>query len=100
MGLPWPPPPVVEPSVPVLDPVPAEASRSQRLGARLAIARRWDVMLCTILLAYGLYSVVSGLIQFSDLADVIKQLYTTQGIGTYVPTAITPVLGGVINIAN
>ncbi|MBK4347291.1 DUF6264 family protein [Lacisediminihabitans changchengi] len=100
MGLPWPPPPVAEPAARILDPVPATATRSQRLGARLAIARRWDVMLCTILLAYGLYSVVSGLFQFADLAEITKQLFISQGIGTYTPTALTPVLGAVINITN
>jgi hypothetical protein len=100
MGLPWPPPPVAESSVPILDPVPAEATRSQRVGARLAIARRWDVMLCTILLAYGLYSVVSGLFQFADLGTVISELFRTQGIGGYRATALTPVLGAVINVVN
>ena len=100
MGLPWPPEPVTEHPVPVLDPVPAVATRSQRLGASLAIARRWDVMLCTILLAYGLYSVVSGLFQFADLGTVISQLFSTQGIGKYTVTPLTPVLGAVINVSN
>ena len=100
MGLPWPPVPVAEESAPALDPVPAAATRSQRLGAKLAIARRWDVMLCTILLAYGLYSVVSGLFQFADLGTVISELFATQGIGKYTVTPLTPVLGAVINVAN
>lgn len=62
--------------------------------------RRWDLYLTSILLAYGLFTVISGLFQYSDLAAVIQQVYTAQGIGRFTSVDGARLGGLVVNIVN
>ncbi|MCU1526126.1 MAG: hypothetical protein JWO18_3020 [Microbacteriaceae bacterium] len=62
--------------------------------------RRWDLVLSTALLAYGLINVFSGFFQFSDLGRLIDGVYATQGVGQFTPTSLSATLGIVINASN
>jgi hypothetical protein len=58
--------------------------------------RRWDLFLTSVLLAYGLWSVISAFFQYSDLSAVAQTFYTTQGIGTF--TSDRPSLGAALSV--
>jgi hypothetical protein len=62
--------------------------------------RRWDLVLSTALLAYGLINVFSGFFQFSDLGRLINGVYATQGVGQFTPTSLSTTLGIVINVTD
>lgn len=72
----------------------------QRPIAVVAPSRRWNVLASFLLLAWGLYSVISGLFQYSDLGGFIDQVYRMQGIGRFTSTQLATTLGIVINVSN
>ncbi len=79
--------------------VPAPLAPPPAVGGVAATApnRRWDFVLSSLLLGYGLFNVVLGISQYSDLAGLItSQLYAPQGIGTYAASPLTARLGVVI----
>lgn len=70
-------------------------------GVAQPTSRRWDLFLTSLLLAYGLWSVISGLAQYSNLSSVAQKLYTTQGLGTFASSqpALGTSLGLAINVS-
>lgn len=65
-----------------------------------AAPRRWDLVLSVGLLAYGLLNVIAGFVQFSDLGQLINEIYAAQGIGKFTPTSLSSSLGIVVNLVN
>ena len=65
-----------------------------------AAPRRWDLVLSVGLLAYGLLNIIAGFVQFSDLGQLINEIYAAQGIGKFTPTSLSSSLGIVVNLAN
>ncbi len=61
--------------------------------------RAWDRILSLALLGYGLFTVVTGLFQYADLASVIQQVYDVQGIGTFTATPSVDTAGVVLRLA-
>jgi hypothetical protein len=65
-----------------------------------ASSRRWDFVLSSLLLGYGLFNVIVGSAQYTDLAGVINaQFYGPQKIGTFVATPLSERLGVVILVS-
>lgn len=60
-------------------------------------SRRWDQFLTALLLAYGLWSVISGLTQYANLSTVAQKFYTSQGLGTF--SSARPELGTSLGLA-
>ena len=58
----------------------------------------WDRILTIALLGFGLYSVVSGYVSFSNFAAVLDQVFEAQGIGDFTATDAAAPAGLVINI--
>ena len=92
------------PVSPLLTPVPAAAPAPP---AALAVPaqlprrrRRWDIILSTALLTYGLLYVISGLFQFSNLSGFIDQVYEVLGVGDFTPTGTEESVGLAINVVN
>ena len=82
---------------------PARGTSATGLTARAGdapVRRRWDLYLTSMLLAYGLFTVVSGLFQYSDLRAVIQNVYTSQGIGTFTSSALAHSAGLIVNLVN
>ncbi len=97
IGVPAVLPPTLE-APPVAPPPPwGQAALPAQTGAR-----RWDLFLTALLVAYGLWSVISGLVQYSNLTTVAQTFYTSQGIGTFTSTrpALAMALGLVINVSD
>ena len=65
-----------------------------------AAPRRWDLVLSVGLLAYGVLNVIAGFVQFSDLGQLINEIYAAQGIGKFTPTSLSSSLGIVVNLVN
>jgi len=65
----------------------------------VAQPRRWDRILSIALLAFGLYNVITGVVQFRDLGAMLNQVYELQGVGTYSETALTGALSTVIVVS-
>jgi hypothetical protein len=65
-------------------------------------SRRWDFFLSALLLVYGLYSVVSGLFQYSDMDAVANRYFQSQGIGTFTSTTphLATALGLIVNASD
>ncbi|CAN5251461.1 hypothetical protein BH09ACT3_BH09ACT3_12910 [soil metagenome] len=61
--------------------------------------RPWDRILSIALLAFGLYNVITGVVQFRDLGAMLNQVYELQGVGSYTETALTAALGTVIVVS-
>lgn len=103
MGVTSPPPPNVpalaRPTGALAPPPPPYGQNLPR-AATVATPRRWDLMLSAVLLAYGLYSVVSGMFQFADLGALINRVYQMQGIGQFTTTQLATTLGIVINTSD
>ncbi len=104
MGVTSPPPPTVpalaaRPTGALAPPPPPYGQNLPR-AATVATPRRWDLMLSAVLLAYGLYSVVSGMFQFADLGALINRVYQMQGIGQFTTTQLATTLGIVINTSD
>ncbi|MEY2848203.1 MAG: hypothetical protein RI885_868 [Actinomycetota bacterium] len=82
--------------------MPGGSAASSAAPAKPRIAppkpRMWDRVLSLALLGYGLYTVLTGLFQYADLAGVIQQVYEIQGIGTYTATASAETAGVVIRV--
>jgi hypothetical protein len=70
--------------------------------APAAPSRRWDFFLSALLLVYGLYSVISGLFQYSDLDAVANRYFQAQGIGTFTSTTphLATALGLIVNASD
>jgi hypothetical protein len=65
-----------------------------------ASGRRWDFVLSSLLLGYGLFTVLVGSAQYTDLAGLINtQLYAPQKIGTFVSSPLSERLGVVIVVS-
>lgn len=80
---------------------PYGAPTSARRNASGKIApRRWDLILSSGLLAYGLINVISGFFQFSDMGRLIDDVYSTQGVGDFTSTSLSGAFGVVINVTN
>lgn len=60
--------------------------------------RRWDLVLTAVLLGYGAVNVLSQLFLDSNLTSVLRQIYSTQGIGEYSPTSLATTLAIVLNV--
>ena len=105
MGVTSPPPPTVpalaaRPAGALAPPPPPPYGQNLPRAAMVATPRRWDLMLSAVLLAYGLYSVVSGMFQFADLGALINRVYQMQGIGQFTTTQLATTLGIVINASD
>ena len=95
-------PPVVHPHPTAALPPYGQAANGQGAITARHGSRRWDLFLTSLLLAYGLWSVISGFVQYSNLTTVAQTFYASQGIGTFAssrPGLATP-LGLVINISD
>jgi hypothetical protein len=95
-------PPVASRVTGALAPSPPPPPYGQNLprAATVTAPRRWDLMLSAVLLAYGLYGVVSGMFQFADLGALINRVYQVQGIGQFTTTPLATALGVVINVSD
>jgi len=60
--------------------------------------RRWDLILTALLLGYAAVNVLAQLVMRDTLATIATQFYLTQGIGDYIPNALTASLGTTLNI--
>lgn len=104
MGTKTPPPPPSGPPSTVVSGVvplpPRPYGQNLPPVASTVAPRRWDLLLSAVLLAYGLYSVVSGMFQFADLGALINRVYQTQGIGQFTTTGLATTLGVVINASD
>lgn len=75
------------------------AKRGTRLGALAGSKpRRWDIILTAMFIGYGGVNVISQLFLDSNLTSVLRQLYSTQGIGDYSPTPLATTLAIVLNV--
>ena len=85
--------------------VPPPPAHDTRVGAPgptsvQASSRRWDFVLSSLLLGYGLFSVIIGSAQYTDLAGLINtQLYSPQKIGTFVASPLSERLGVVLVVS-
>jgi multisubunit Na+/H+ antiporter MnhC subunit len=81
------PPVAQKPVVPTVLPIapPQQSGQPQ--------PRRWDRILSIGLLAYGLYSVIVSIVQFSNLDALMNQAYELQGIGEFSSTELAGTLG-------
>lgn len=52
------------------------------------------------LLLWGLANVLTGFAQYSDLPELIDQVYATQSIGDYVATSLTSTIGTLVIVSN
>jgi len=80
-------------------PVAPQQPRPPAPQAPAAQPWRWDRILSILLLAYGLYSVITGVYQFRDLSGLLDQIYQLEGVGTFTPTALSAALGIVIVVS-
>ena len=85
-------------------PIAPPPAHDTRVGAPAPAAqaqgRRWDFVLSSLLLGYGLFTVVIGSSQYTDLAGLINtQFYAPQQIGTFVATPLSENLGVVIIVS-
>jgi hypothetical protein len=72
----------------------------EELVARAALARRGrDVIFTTLLLVFAVVDVITGYAQYANLADTMKSIYTSAGLGAFTSVALANSLGQVINIA-
>ena len=55
--------------------------------------RRWDLILSVGLLSYGLITVMTGFVQYSDVASIINQAYEIQGVGAFTSTDSADTVG-------
>lgn len=88
--------PVAAPAAPPTTVAVTTAPAATAVAAKRTTARPWDNLLSFALLAYGLYSVVSGFFQYRDVGALINQVYKIQGVGDYTVTPLTGQLGIVI----
>lgn len=79
-------------------PAPAPVTPAPDLSAGVQ-PRRWDRILSIALLAFGLYNVITGVVQFRDLGAMLNQVYEVQGVGSYTETALTGALSTVIVVS-
>jgi hypothetical protein len=82
-------------------PIAPPPGHDTRIGAPPVQAnRRWDFVLSSLLLGYGLFIVLFGSSQYTDLAGLINtQLYAPQKIGTFAATPLSAQLGVVIIVS-
>ncbi|WP_165063896.1 DUF6264 family protein [Marisediminicola senii] len=62
--------------------------------------RRWDLILSVALLAYGLFTVLSGLVQYSNLGAMMQQVYDTQGVGDFTEYDLARTIGFTLIVVN
>jgi len=64
--------------------------------------RSWDLILTALLLAYGLWNVISGLVRYSRLSTVAQEIYTMLGLGTFTSSrpGLSQALGLAINVSD
>ena len=62
--------------------------------------RRWDRILSIALLAYALFSTLSGFAQYGDLPAVVQSVYDIQGVGTFASSPLAEGMGPAIVIVN
>lgn len=67
-------------------------------AARANVRPMWDRVLTVALLGMGLYWVVSGYANLSNLAAVLEEAFTTQGIGDFTATDAAAPAGLAISI--
>ncbi len=68
--------------------------------APAATNTRWNVLISTVLLAWGLFNVIAGFFQYPQLAAVLQSYYTANGIGTLSDPGLASKFGVVIVVAN
>jgi hypothetical protein len=59
--------------------------------------RRWDLIVSAALLGYAAINVISQLVARDTLGTIATQFFISQGIGDYIPTALTASLGNALN---
>ncbi|MCU1439061.1 MAG: hypothetical protein JWP85_58 [Rhodoglobus sp.] len=84
-----PAPPANETAVPLPPPAGARAD---------APRRRWDVVLTTLLLLFGVYDVVTGFGTYADLSAPLRAVFEQQGIGDFTSDALALQLGIWLNV--
>ncbi|HEV7957505.1 MAG: hypothetical protein JWL94_662 [Microbacteriaceae bacterium] len=87
------------PVSPVLRPHAGETPAATPSG-RERPRRRWDLILSAALLAYGFVNVVVGLVQYSNVAEIVNQAYELQGIGEFTSTEFADSIGMAISVIN
>jgi hypothetical protein len=92
MGKTYAPPPATPP---VLAPPPGAP-----LAAAPAHVVRWNVLICVVLLAWGLFNVISDIVRPLDFPALIQAGYTQQGIGTFTATPLSSTMDVVLNVTN
>jgi hypothetical protein len=100
-AIPLSPPPPYGRTVGPRPPAPSAGQQfGNQPGAAQPTSRRWDLFLTSLLIAYGLWSVISGIAEYSNLSSVAQKFYTTQGLGTFTSSqpSLGTSLGLVINI--
>lgn len=85
-----PPPPPLPPAVTDLPPPLAPAPPAPRLVG--------DIVITTVLLAIGVYDVVSRWSLNLDLASIIRQVYDLQGIGEFTSVGLAEQVGALTNV--
>ena len=79
---------------------PQTASGGPGVSAAPIRSRRWDTVVTFVLLGYGLFNVLIGSSQYTDLAGLINsQLYGPQKIGTFDSSPLSIQLGVVIVVS-
>ena len=61
------------------------------------VRRSWDVMLTAVLLALGVYDVVTGFSQYANLSLVLNDVFAQQGIGEFTSVSAAATVGLVVN---
>lgn len=93
-------PPAPAPALtPAAEPTP-EFTAAPTAANRAAVPprRTADLALTTFLLLYGVFSVVTSIGQFADLASVLTSLYVTQGLPAFTSGELANNTGIAINI--
>jgi hypothetical protein len=92
MGKTYAPPPTTPP---VAAPPPAGQP-----AAPIATNARWNLLISMVLLAWGLFNVISGFFEYPQLASLLQQYYTSNKIGTLSDAGLAHTLGVAITISN
>lgn len=85
---------------PTTPPVVAPPPTGQPVLVRPQTDTRWNVLISTVLLAWGLFNVISGFVRPLDFSALIQAGYTQQGIGKFTATPLESKLDVVLNITN
>lgn len=62
--------------------------------------RTWDILLTVVLLGLGLYTVGSGYLAYSNLGEVMDQVFRQIGIGGFTSVDLAATLGVVIMVSH